>query len=658
MGKTLAIFSPDLLPIARNHKNPYPKGQGILLGLCGSLVLLVSVPILAQPIHREIRTPEYAQLQKKLATGWNTWYNNSVLTQTLLPEGFCINLCLTRPGDPDYLQQALKASEKAQRPEKVQLGLRSDDGRYTSMTITYKQEELLVQTAVDQGDELILVSPAPGAKNYLVVETGLLADSHGALSVADNNLTGTFPTRSITIHSTASPIPDAYLMTVAPHLTFSLSKETGFYTGRKRTLEQLKAAIGKRRQEQQARVDAYGDKSESFKAMQTILAWNTIYDAPNHRVITPVSRRWSIGWGGFVLFDWDTYFASYMSSLFNKDLAFANAIEITKAIMPNGFIPNYGGPYGNSSWDRSEPPIGSITVLAIYKRYPEKWFLTEVYDELLHWNRWWSKYRDTDGYLCWGSDNVPDSLRTIDKHNPQAAKYESGLDNSPMYDSVPFNPQTNTMELADVGLMSLYIADCKALAEMAGLLGHTTELTELNSRAAYYTGKLATLWDDQSGIFLNRRLDTKQKSHRLSPTNFYPLLAKACTQAQAERMINEHYFNPGEFYGEYVMPSIARNDSAFKDNDYWRGRIWAPMNFLVYLGLRNYDLKAARTDLVHKSKALLLKSWQSGGAVYENYNAVTGQGNDVDNADSFYHWGALLTFMEFLENDTSKTSIH
>ncbi|WP_425460037.1 MGH1-like glycoside hydrolase domain-containing protein [Exilibacterium tricleocarpae] len=34
------------------------------------------------------------------------------------------------------------------------------------------------------------------------------------------------------------------------------------------------------------------------------------------------------------------------------------------------------------------------------------------------------------------------------------------------------------------------------------------------------------------------------------------------------------------------MPSIARNDPSFKDNTYWRGRIWAPMNFLGSVGLK------------------------------------------------------------------------
>jgi hypothetical protein len=45
-----------------------------------------------------------------------------------------------------------------------------------------------------------------------------------------------------------------------------------------------------------------------------------------------------------------------------------------------------------------------------------------------------------------------------------------------------------------------------------------------------------------------------------------------------------------------------------------------------------------------------MKSWKEDGSIYENYNGVTGQGDDVKNADGFYHWGALLTFMSFIES--------
>jgi len=156
-------------------------------------------------------------------------------------------------------------------------------------------------------------------------------------------------------------------------------------------------------------------------------------------------------------------------------------------------------------------------------------------------------------------------------------------------------------------------------------------------------------WDEEKGFYYNRFTESGELNRRISPTNFYPLLANIPSQEQAKRMIDEHFFNPEEFWGEWILPATPRNDPAYKDNDYWRGRIWAPLNFLVYMGLRNYDLPEARKALSEKSKNLILKGWLSNGYVFENYNADTGQGDDVTQSDKFYHWGALLSLITLME---------
>jgi putative isomerase len=48
-----------------------------------------------------------------------------------------------------------------------------------------------------------------------------------------------------------------------------------------------------------------------------------------------------------------------------------------------------------------------------------------------------------------------------------------------------------------------------------------------------------------------------------------------------------------------------------------------------------------------KSFDLFLKEWSEKG--HENYNAITGTGDDVTNSDRFYHWGALLGYIEYIE---------
>ena len=343
-----------------------------------------------------------------------------------------------------------------------------------------------------------------------------------------------------------------------------------------------------------------------------------------------------------------------MFSMDNKELAFANAIEITNEMTESGFVPNFAATNGLKSRDRSQPPVGSMMVKEIYKKYPEKWFLVEVFDKLLSWNRWWPENRDTDGLLCWGSNPFTPLFGdpTEDVQNEmQGAKFESGLDNSPMFDDATFDTVTHQMRLASAGLTGLYIADCRALAEIAGILGKEKEADELTSRAEKYTTNIQRLWSEEEGIFLNMHTDTKELSKRISPTNFYPLIGKAATQEQAERMVAEHFYNPEEFWGEWIMPSIARNDPAYPDNSYWRGRIWAPMNFLVYLGFRNYDLPDARCDLAEKSAKLLLNEWDANRFIHENYNAETGEGADVRNSDNFYHWGALLGIVKLIQDE-------
>jgi hypothetical protein len=63
------------------------------------------------------------------------------------------------------------------------------------------------------------------------------------------------------------------------------------------------------------------------------------------------------------------------------------------------------------------------------------------------------------------------------------ASLESGLNNSPMYDDVPFDSERHVLQMWDVGLNGLYVADCEALADIADELNRPTESQELRQRA-------------------------------------------------------------------------------------------------------------------------------------------------------------------------------
>ena len=599
----------------------------------------------------------YDALKHRLAQGWNTWNTRSVLSHVLLPEGFALNLGIKDYASRQYLKESL-IGRRGDHDERIHPGLRTYDGAYTELKLFWRGVEVLVQSATtgEAGEDLVLlVTPQSQHRRapLLAVEPGVLWNCPGYVTRENDCLLGHFAGRTVVAFGTHGTVTDPYIAAQTPYLAMPLEGPVGVSTGRRWSVDEIQTLLESRRAERAAHVASFGDLADVYAAVQTCMAWDTIFEPEGNRVVSPVSRIWNVGWGGFVLFDWDTYFAAYLASIDNKDLAYANAIEITREKTERGFIPNFGTVTNLKSRDRSQPPVGSMVVRQLYQRYGDRWLLEEVFDDLLEWNHWWAVHRMHDGLLCWGSDPY---TPLSDAHwevtgvgDRLGAALESGLDNSPMYDDIPFDKETHLMQLADVGLTGMYVMDCEALADIAAVLGRDDAAQELVARAAETRAALAALWDEDRGTFLNRRTDTGAASTRLSPTSFYALLADAATQMQAERMITGHFYNSTEFWGDWIMPSISRNDPAYPEQSYWRGRIWAPMNFLVYLGLRRYDLPVARADLAGKSRYLLMKEWLEKGHVHENYNPDTGEGCDVPNSDHFYHWGGLLGLIAFIE---------
>jgi putative isomerase len=611
-----------------------------------------------KPVDASTPEARYNQIQEKLQTGWGTFNNKNVLSHVLLPQGFAMNIGVKihENGSDNYLKETL-ISSRGTSSATVTPGYKSYDGSYSELTVKWNGLIFRIESAATPDQDLVLLITPVKMRDSIpsvVLEACILWNLPGTVELKDNTVLFRSEKRSLTVHSTGTGVKE-YLSNPSPYLAVKLDQPVSFYTGKSLTVDQVKSMVANRRAEQETIYQKYGSLSDVYQALQSAIGWNIIYDASKERIIYPVSRIWTETFGGqYVLFDWDTYFSAMMAGLESKELAYANAVEITRAITPGGFIPNFSGSYGSASFDRSQPPVGSLVFKELYRRYKDKWLLELVFDDLITWNRWWLKNRDNNGLLCWGSSPVNLPLRSdFATDTWQGAAYESGLDNSPMFDNVPFNKKTHLMEQADAGLMGLYVMDCDALSEIAGILGKTEVVKELDERADLYRKNLSALWDEKTGIYRNKRTDSNEFSKHLSPTNFYPLLAKAPSQLQADRMVKEHLLNPDEFFGEWMIPSVSRNDTAFSSQNYWRGRIWGPMNFLVYMGLKNYDLPDAQKILAEKSGRLMMENVKLNGYVYENYNAFTGNFKDLSEAklrgDIYYHWGALLGFIQLLE---------
>jgi hypothetical protein len=603
---------------------------------------------------------QYLVLQHQLAGGWNTWDTRSVLRHVLLPHGVAVDLQLVASDDTHTRRFFI--GDRQKDAAQLRPGAHSYNGYYTDIFATWNGMKLRIESAADSLTNVILITPQSGNKKggKVIVSLQSLWQRENWFTVDSLHFNIQTLWQNLSIHGSAV---GKFIQQHRQEIILSADEPIVINIGTSYDLSSATTYIAQHAHHFTEKHQAtYGDCHDEYSAMQTILGWDNIYDPTIDRVITPVSRIWNVGWsnnsdlGGFVLFCWDTYLASIMLSTDSRELAYANAVEITRGITEAGFVPNFYTESNYKSRDRSQPPIGSLAVWMIYEKYREKWFLELVYTDLLRWNRWWDAARQTDGLLCWGSSPYePTTFRyweLIGVNETYGGALESGLDNSPMYDNVSFDTLAHQQKLNDVGLNSLYIMDCRLLAEIAGELGQSHDVRELKKRAKKYAANLQTLWDEESSFYYNKRTDTKEFDRRTSPTNFYPLLAKVPTIEQAEAILKKHLLNPQEFWGKWVIPATPRNDSAFADNTYWRGRIWAPLNFLVYLGLRNYDtpkINNVRKQLAEKSRNLLLQSWNEYGYVFENYNTSTGAGDDKENSDKFYHWGALLGFIDLME---------
>lgn len=605
--------------------------------------------------------PEYNALRDRLMRGWQTYNVYSVLSHVRMEDGLALNIAVKEYQSGCYLKEALIGRQTSgPSVEEVTPGLHAYDGSYTEAAVQWEGIEFSVESASDGEDLVLLVTPKKTQKwpSMLVLETGFLWNRPGYIVHEGEGLTAIAGESRTEIRTTGTPAAhDANIPTQNAYLACAFTEPVAFYTGRVRTVEEIRALLDKNREALKQNFLRYGDSAPLYEAIQCAVAWDTTYDGKKDRIASPISRLWSIGAGGFILACWDNYFVSFMASLESRDLAYANLIEITREQTDRGFIPNIAHSSGFSSEDRSQPPVGSAMLLEVYRRYREKWIVEALYPTLLIWNTWFFEHRRDENFggFCWGSDPYEGKRgnywETAGVNDTYGGALESGMDNSPMYDDIPFDKEKHKMMLEDVGLTGLYLLDCRSLIRLAELLGKTEDIPELERRMALTQEGLDRMWDEDFGCYCNLRTDTGEFSHRLAPTHFYALFDPSVPKERARRMADEHYYNPQEFYGEWMLPAIARNDPAYGDQDYWRGRVWPSTNFLAYAAIRSCGyLPDVQKDLADHSVALMMKEWREHRHIHENYNGDTGEGCDVKNSDKFYHWGALLGVIGMLES--------
>jgi len=258
----------------------------------------------------------------------------------------------------------------------------------------------------------------------------------------------------------------------------------------------------------------------------------------------------------------------------------------------------------------TKPPIMAWAALKLHEMDPDPDFLQEVYVPLVRWNAWWFSMNDDDA----------DGL--VQYNHP----YSSGLDDSPLWDyGMPVeSPDLNTYLCVQMG----------SLAMMAEALGMDSEGAMWRRRAAAVVRRMIEdFWDGEVGLF--RALHNNEPIPVVTPFNLYPLWTGQLPDDIRDRLIF-HLTNPAEFWGECVIPSVARNDPRYDPETMWRGPVWVNINYFFIEALRQVGNDTLASHLLEKTLELVMNQ----SSIYEYYNAETGA-PPVTAADAF-GWTAAV----------------
>ena len=298
------------------------------------------------------------------------------------------------------------------------------------------------------------------------------------------------------------------------------------------------------------------------------------------------------------IWTWDHCFNALALSFYDMDRALEQFFLPFELQAPNGALPDYINPYLEVVWGVTKPPIhGWCFGKLMEKADLSKDILEKAYFHLSRWTDWWLRYNDAD------NDGIPDYPMGCD----------SGWDNSTVFDLGYF------IESPD--LTAYLILQMDVLSRIALKIGREKDAENWQKESV----RLYSLFNEHS--WENGRYNAKVSgSHEYEPEStslitLLPLvLGEKLEKDKRDALVK---VLRRDFLTEYGLATEAYKGKYYKDDNYWRGAIWAPSTFLVFDGLYNageYDLAM---EIAGKFCDMILSTAKGD---YENFNALTGEG--------------------------------
>ena len=318
----------------------------------------------------------------------------------------------------------------------------------------------------------------------------------------------------------------------------------------------------------------------------------------------------------------------------------------------------------------TQPPLLATVVRLIQSRTPTPDFVQEVYPALLGWHRWLHTARDADGseLACiihpWesGTDDSPRWLHLFEAIQPESlpefqrgdtryvaaterpnrAEYERFIYLIDIFRRLHYAPQellaNSPFLVQDILFNSILFRADEDLRALAINLGEPTG--EINGWLSRMQENFNDrFWDESRGLYYDFDVRAGKRIPVNTAATFMPLFAGLPSKLQAQRLVEEHLLNPGQYApgdgARYWVTTTAQNEPTWEPRRYWRGPVWIIMNWFIMEGLSRYGYHELAESVRQDSLRLVETS-----GFREYYDARDGSGC----GSTDFSWSAALTF--------------
>lgn len=350
-------------------------------------------------------------------------------------------------------------------------------------------------------------------------------------------------------------------------------------------------------------------RSLRFPSLPTSLAKRTLTKACSimkTQVYSPEGRirhRWTTPdrWPHRQMWLWDSAFHAIGWRHIAPRLAQDAILAVFDMQATNGFVPHMMNPNGASQI--TQPPVLALGAKLVHDVTGDNAWLKALYPCLRAYLAWDLKNRDLDGCgLCeWQMDA-----------DPHCRSGESGMDNSPRFDSAT--------RMAAVDFNSYLSLECEILAKFARDLGFADDAALWRDQHLEINRRIATrLWSEDLGFFVDYDTERQTPSSVLASSGFLPLICGAASRAHAARLA-ECLSDPTMFGTALSVPSIAARDKGRYAKDMWRGPVWINLNWLIARGFERYGFIKLAEQLRSRTMEAIEDAFAKHGTLFEFYD--------------------------------------